>query len=303
MKWIVRTVRRVLGSERSRSAWQLPTATPTAPRNLRVRGVKDIARTYGKVVSADVVLVDADPPADMGGSPVQGYLWRITGATSTSGGQSSDGDRFVATIAKLSPGEHVFAIRAFNSNGDGPAARINFTITPPPRRDPVLQQAIDILRPLPYLPTSESPRWAGIIESPEVRATSIIFGQVPSVAPSIYNPSEGTITIYSDLRFERLEALATEMARNLTSVVSHAASGYPQTWEEYVQRTVAIEEAGALVWSHFGSLTPRTPLELSHSNICRSWLDGNLESHIRYTYRSKEAEYRERYRMPRYYKD
>ena len=89
--------------------------------------------------------VRAAPPADGGGLPLQGYRWSVTGATVRGGTLASSGGVFNITLYDLTIGEHTFTVNAFNARGDGPSASFNFTVTAPPRRDPTLQAALDLL--------------------------------------------------------------------------------------------------------------------------------------------------------------
>ena len=253
---------------------------PTAPRNLAIQPLDPVTRS-------DDVRVRAAPPADGGGLPLQGYRWSVTGATVRGGTLASSGGAFDITLYDLTIGEHTFAVNAFNARGDGPYASFNFTVTAPPRRDPTLQAALDLLTSGEHLGEHLASLWTELLEKPEARATEIVFGTLPSSALARYSPANNTITVNSDLRGERLEALATTLAHELWHVAARYANRYPQTREGCFQNETDAAKAAASIWASFGPPTPRTDYEWSIYFRYLDWLGGTLESDVRDRYQEQ----------------
>ena len=91
----------------------------------------------------DVVDIDILPPWDGGGLPMRGFRWTLEGPTHDSGVKPSEGAGVRVSFVSLPEGDYTFTARAFNDRGDGPSASVSFTVKP--SRDPLFQQAIDLL--------------------------------------------------------------------------------------------------------------------------------------------------------------
>ena len=244
---------------------------PTAPRNLEIRRVDSITRS-------DDLEIYADTPADGGGLPLQGYRWRLTAATIFLGTLSSSGGGFSLSLYDLSVGEHTFTVNAFNAYGDGPSVSHSFTVIAPPRRHRILQAALNRLAKARSV-------WAKRLKLPEVRATNIIFGSVPSSALAAYYSGTDTIRVSSKLRGERLESLATLLAHELWHVMARFGNYYPRTREGCYRNEYEAEKERARAWRAFGKPKPRTDFEQHHYAVYREWRDGTLKSSVRDWYR------------------
>ncbi len=91
----------------------------------------------------------------------------------------------------------------------------------------------------------------------------------------------------SDLRGERLEALATTLAHELWHVAARYANRYPQTREGCFQNETDAAKAAASIWASFGPPTPRTDYEWSIYFRYLDWLGGTLESDVRDRYQEQ----------------
>ena len=210
-------------------------SVPTAPRNLSIEPLDSVNRS-------DDVRARADPPADGGGLPLQGYRWHVTGATTRTGTVASSGGALNITLYDLTVGEHTFTVRAFNHRGDGPPASISFTVTPPrPRRDPLFQEAIDLLRSR-VVPVQ--PNLANILET--TRDVPIVFGAVRSGAHGSYRRSTRTITISPDDRNRSVESLAIILAHELVHASDHING---RLFPHYMTEECFAAEVRAYKWS------------------------------------------------------
>ena len=244
-----------------------PVAVPSAPRNLELRPVDPIDRS-------DDVEVHADPPAEGGGLPLQGYRWSLTGATYLLGTLASSGGGFSLSLYDLAVGEHTFTVNAFNAHGDGPSVSHSFTVVAPPPRDPILQAALSRL-------VKGQSIWAKRLKLPEVRATSIVFGSTPAEALAAYYWGIDTIRVSSQMRGERPESLAALLAHEVWHVLARFGNYYPNTRAGCFQNETDAEKERARAWASFGKPTPRTDLERYHYTVYRHWRDGTLKSGVR----------------------
>ena len=240
-----------------------------APRNLDVK------------VKYACIFVSVDPPANQSQS-VLGYRWTVSGATTRTGGFLLGNRAAPLHIARLNPGEHTLTIQALNAQGAGPALSRSFVISHPSGRDPVMQQALDLLWTLPT--------WDQKLERPEVQAANFVF-ETPAVSgawatyslkPNAVGGLTPTVSLHPDLRQERLPALAATLAHEVT----HIISDYPETKEQCFQCEIDATMVEARVWWQLMNLSAPLQTEFErrkHADYV-AWREGVLPTHVRDTY-------------------
>ena len=169
-------------------------------------------------------------------------------------------------------------------------------------RDPLAREALVRL-------VEVDPDILYLLERPEVRMLSIVFGAIPSNIPererfdllielaededtdfifeviSRYQPAIYTITIDSRHRDERIETLATILVHEITRVINehHLA----RTVRDCLRRRTATMNVTLGAWYSFGLLSPQTFIEYSLTYMWYAHRDGGYEgltSYVRHHY-------------------
>ena len=223
--------------------------------------------------------ITIDSPAGEN-QPLRGYRWEVEGATTRSGEFRPYGGESSLHIPRLNTGEHVVTIKALNDLGAGPALSRSFTVSDTNGRDPVMQQALDLLATLPG--------WAEKLASPEVQATTFVFTEVIpgawatySFVPNAQGGFTPTVALHPSLRVEKLSALAATLAHEIT----HVTDDYPTTMEECFKCEIDATIAEASVWWQLSPpLPPQTDFERSKYADFLAWREGVIPSRVRDEY-------------------